>query len=266
MSRSFFKLDFTHAQANFARVLGELGKLPGFDRAKIIKAEAGSILKKCMAETKVASLAKIERGARLRTAKGLVLTGGGDVTINTGIKAPFGRVFARKLGGAGYRRTHDAGFEPLNYHYPDSTWAKISAAITDYQTALIRVLAQSKLSAGLARQSWLLIAESLGINLQAVPGGGISNSAIAQAAAARSRGGSLLPNGIGTETAEGGNYYVTLTNSLPYGQKLGFAGILQRAIAGRVSYIENAVARGALNSMSNVIKSFPGWKVTGGVN
>jgi hypothetical protein len=266
MRKSAFKFDMTHATANFAKVVNELGRLQGFDREKIIRAEAGSILKKCMGETKVASLAKIEAGANLRTAKGLGLTGGGEVSINVGLRGPFGRVFARKLNGSGYRRTHDEGFAPLNYHYKDATWAKISTAIADYRSALVRVLAQAKLSAGLARQSWLLIAESLAINLLATPGGGISAGAIQQAAAARGHNGKIYPNGTGSESRDSGLYFMTLTNRLPYGRNLGFANMLSAAVAGRASYIQNAIAKGALSSYEKTVRAFKGWKVTGGIN
>ncbi len=259
------KFDMANAERNFAQVVNALAKMPGFDREKIIKAEAGSILKKCMGDTKIASLAKIEAGARLRTAKGLGLTRGGDVTINTGLKAPFGRVFVKK-NGSGYRRTHDENFQPLNYHYADVIWGKISGSIDDYKTALTRILAQAKLTAGLARQSWLLIAESLGINLSSVPGGRISGSAISQASGARGKSGRLYPNGASIEMKTDNSYFAVLINRLPYGAQLGFANLLSAAVAGRVSYIKTAVAKGALDSFEKTAKAFPGWKVTGGVN
>lgn len=257
--------DMVNAERNFARVLDALQILPGFDKRKVVLAEAGSILKKCAALTKVAPIEKVDRGAKLRALKSLKLTGGGEISINAGIRGTFGRVFIRKkpgsIGGAKYRRTHEPEFSPLNQHYKDEQWARLQLAIAQAKTTVATATKDARSSAGLARQSWVMIATSLGIDLTRVPGGGISNKTIREAAAARARGNKLYENGLSREEQTQERYFVTLINRLPYGRKLRLDSTLQAAIAGRVSYITANMARGAFDSIDSVIKKFPRWQL-----
>lgn len=257
--------DLTNAERNFARVMDELGKLPGFDQAKIVRAEAGSILKACAARTKVAPVSKLTVAGQLRALKGLGFTGARDITINAGKRADFGRVFIRKKSGDGFRRTHDANFQPLNQHYSDADWAKISSAVSDAQLAVAKAVKETKLSAGLGRQSWILIAESLGIDLTTVQGGQISAAELSEAAGARAKGGRLYRNGIGREEHAANRYFITLINRLPYGRKIGLDRTLQVVIAGRVSYIMTTFSKGAFESIEHVVRRFPGWHTSGGI-
>lgn len=260
--------DMTNAERNFSRVMDELAKLPGFDRRTVVMAEAGSILKKCAALTKVAPLDKIDRGAKLRALKSLKLTGGGDISINAGIRGDYGRVFIRKLpnsrspGNSKYRRTHDAPFRALNQHYKDAQWENLSNTIDNAQQAIGKATKDAKASAGLARQSWIQIAASLGIDLTRVPGAGLSAKDIRAALASRARGDKLYENGIAREEKKNESYFVTLINRLPYGRRIGLDKTLRAAIAGRVSYITVNMAKGAFDSIESVIKKFPRWKLT----
>lgn len=268
MSKSDIKFDMLNAEVNFARALDQMGKLTGLDRRKIVLAEAGSVLKKAFAETpKAPSQKALTLGGRLRAMKALKLTGSGPVSITAGKGGTtYGRVFLRKKDGSGYRRTHDGNFAPLNQHYTDAQWAQLSAAINDAKITIGRVVPEVKASAGLARQSWVLIADSLGIRLESVPGGTASSGAISSSRAARARGNRQTRNGASVITQDPVHFAVTLINRLPYGPKLNFQNILAASIAGRAKYMQTSIARGFIGSAQDVARLFPGWTVTGGVN
>lgn len=256
------KFDMANAERNFARGVDQMAKLTKLDPKAILKAEAGSVLKKAMSDTKgPPSQSTLTIAGRIKALRALGLTGGGEVSINAGKKGPYGRVFIRKTDGDGYRRTHEAGFSPINQHYKNRVWAKIQAAIHDAKVAIAKVVPEVKGAAGLARQSWLLIADSLGIRLETVPGGGLSASAITQARTAKVRGGKQINNGKSVTVEAPGKFGVILINRLPYGQRLRFQPILDRAIAGRAKFMETAIARGFTGSMQDVAKLFPGWTV-----
>lgn len=261
------KFDTRDAEKNFARGIDTMAKLTGFDRRKIIMAEAGSILKTCASRTKVAPASKIQDGSRLRALKSLGLTRGGDITINAGIKGPYGRVFVKKKSGSGYRRTHDNNFVPLNQHYTDVMWAKLSATVSDAKKVISKVTQQAKASAALARGSWVRIADTLGIKLESVQGGGsISSGAIEKARQARARGGVEKNNGASRVESTSKTFFVTLINRLPYGRKIGLDGLLSFVVNGRAKYMYESINKGFRGSLTEVTKRFPGWVVKTGVN
>lgn len=256
------KLDIANAEQNFAAAVEKMGQLTGFDRKGIVMAEAGSVLKRCFEATKAPpSDATLTVAGRLRALHALHLTGRGGISVNAGKKAPYGRVFIRKKDGDGFRRTHDDNFQPLNQHYTDAQWAQLQTVIADAKVAVAKTVPQVKASGGLARQSWDLIARSLGILLENVPGGRLSASAIQKARGARARGNKQVNNGASQVGESPTSYVVVLINRLPYGQRLGFATLLNVAIAGRAKYMETAVAKGFNGALKDVARLFPGWTV-----
>lgn len=262
------KFDMRNASRNFAAAVDQIGRLSGLDRRKIVIAEAGSVLKKSFSETpKAPSQKTLTLGARLRALKTLKLNGGGPVSITAGAKGSvYGRVFLRKKDGSGYRRTHDGNFHPLNQHYTDKDWALIRAAINDAKIVIGKVTPEVKATAGLARQSWVLIADSLGIRLESVPGGNVSNGAITSARGARARENRQSRNGASAITQDAASFVVTLINRLPYGNKLRFQGILDAAVAGRAKYLQTALQKGFVGSAQDVARLFPGWTVSASSN
>lgn len=262
------KFDMRNATRNFASGIDQMAKLTGIDAKKIVLAEAGSVLKKSMSETKgPPSQATLTTAGRLRALKALKLTGGGPVSITAGTRGTtYGRVFLRKKNGDGYRRTHDGNFHPLNQHYTDEQWQQLRNAINDAKITIAKVVPEVKATRGLARQSWILIADALGIRLEQVPGGGLSAGAISSYREARARGNRQARNGTAKTEIEAGKFAVTLINRLPYGGRLGFQGILSAAVAGRVKFMQTALQRGFVGSVQDVAKLFPGWTVNAGSN
>jgi hypothetical protein len=262
------KINMRSAEQAFAGFINVASQMTGLPKEKIILAEAGSVLKACAGDTKVAPIAQIDRGATLRALRGSGLTGGGNggvssksaVTINAGIKGPFGRVFIGKKQGGGFRRTHDANFVPLNLHYSNDTWQALQGIIDEAKAKISVAITKARGSAALARKSWIQIADTLGIRLERVPGGNLSASAIAQARHA-SAGGKEANNGASTVQKTNTRYAVTLINQLPYGQKIGFQQLLAVKIAGRVRYFRTALEKGFKGSLEETTKRFRGWTV-----
>lgn len=254
-------IDMGEATKAFNAGVNYLSKLTGLDRRKVILSEAGSILKACAVETKVAKVSDVEKAVRLRVLRHGGYTRGGSVTINAGVKADYGRVFLRKKDGSGYRRTHDANFQPLNYHYRDEDWDKIEAAIAESKGRIAIGLPKGRQSAALARQSWVLIADSLGISLEQTPGGRISAASIAKARDAKARNNAQTNNGLGVIESNPQRFLVTLINRLPYGQRIGFERLLAAKVSGRAQLMQAAVQHGFDGSAKNLAKSFPGWIV-----
>jgi hypothetical protein len=250
------------ATRDFSKAMDAAQALTGFNRGQIVLGSAGVVLKTCASRTKVATAQALQFGSRLRVLRGLQLTRGGPITINAGVKAPYGRVYLKKKDGSGYRRTHEANFKPLNQHYTNDQWAAIEAAIDAVKAKNPVAFKKAQQSAGLARQSWVLIADSLGIALETVAGGGsISAGAIHKAREARARNGAEINNGLSRKETAQGKFFVTLINRLPYGRRLGLDGMLQAVIAGHAKYFFTAVQKGYSGSLQETFKLFPGWTV-----
>lgn len=258
------------AQAAFAAGVNYAAKLTGFKPKQIVLAEAGSILKACAAETPVADLQKVVSGAILRAFKAAGLTGKGQVSVNAGVRGPFGRAFIQKRGGAGegYRRTHDAGFAPINQHYSDKDWQVLKQVVDLADEKSARAAGRAPQSVALARGSWVRIADHAGIDLGLVPGGRISASAIAKARAAKAFRGAEVNNGTSVTLDEKGRFGVTLINRYPGGSspKLAFGRLLAFKVAGRAKFFQTAIRKGYDGSLEQTTKLFRGWTLKRSTN
>lgn len=275
-----FKVDMTNAQRNFAASVDHMSRVvTRIPRKAIILGEAGVILKTSFGNTKQASVPVVEKGARLRALRGLGLTngsatsGGQGVTVNAGIRAPYGRVFIRKKDGDGFRRVMNEGFKHATIsggprdgaliHWSEDQWNRISEAVVGAVDAVSKATPEARRSAGLARQSWLLIADALGLKLENVPGGRLTAAAIQAARKAQAKGGQQINNGRGWREEDPLKYAVVLINRLPYGRKIGLDGILRRAIAGRAKFMRLAVAHGFEGALAETSRLFPAWQMIG---
>lgn len=256
-------VDMSKATSAFNAGVNYMSRLTGIDKRKITLAEAASVLKACAAETKVAKLDKVEQGAILRAFRGSGLTRGGQFTVNAGVKkgAPFGRVFMVKRGGpgAGYRRTHDAAFQTLRQHYRDPDWLALQQTVALAKEKETRAMMRAPDSVALARGSWVLLADSLGVRIEEVPGGRIGAGAIAAARASKARRGLQARNAASVINSEPSRFFVTLINRYPGGQALGFQRKLAAAISGRALYMARALEKGFDASAAQTARLFPGW-------
>lgn len=269
------------ATAAYAAAFRRLARMSGFDHRTVLRAEAGSILKAWAGRTKVSTVEKADRRSRLHTVRSLGYTQAkerGDVTVNAGFRpAPFGRIwlkvrnnggrnafimakganFTEPTGSGIFTLERRRGYQRLGTQTP--VWAgNIDDAIRNVQGKLKTAVAKGRRAMNLSRQSVVQIADSLGIDLARVPGGGLSAAGLAKARAAMATTGVSHRNGM---SAQGGNEigaYVDLINRLPYGVKIGMDRVLAGVVAGRAKFIERAYAKGAFDSVKRTAAAFPG--------
>ena len=232
------------------------------------RAEAAVILKTWAGRTKVATAEKTDRRSRLTAVRNLGYTGknsGSNITVNAGIKGPYGRVFVRTENGK-WRRTHETGFRPVagirsqgtGDHYHGSTWALLKTAVSETASTVARLLPLGRKTIGLARQSIIQIADDLGIRLESVKGGGsLSGSGIAKARAALASNGQHYRNGVGTVSDSSKSFYLTLINRYPKLGPLFMDRTLQGVIGGRIKYFQKNLEEGVFLSATRAAKAYP---------
>lgn len=261
----------------------ELDKLPTAFRAiaaaahrspvNILLGEAGIILKACAGATKVATADQADKRARLRYLRDQQLTGrnpGVGVTVNAGVRkgAPYGRVFLRTSTGH-WRRSHEAGFKPVagmprpgrkkaGDRYSERDWLLVRSVVETVKRGIAPARAAGKRTIGLARQSWVQIADALGIRLESVKGGGkLSAAGIAKARAAIASNGQRYANGLGTLERKAYETIVTLTNRYPAGHRIGMDRTLRAVAIGRVRYFEENMRRGVFRTIASTARAYP---------
>lgn len=262
------KFDLRRAAQNYSSALAHMAKLTGLDRRKIGRAEAGVILKTMASRTRPAQASELVLAGRVRTLRGMGLTsgdvdrGGVRVTVNAGVKArgTYGRTWARPAGSQKWQLVLGDNFSPVRRHFKGSVYNAAVNAARAAKVAVKKGVKEAKESAGIARKGWIQIADRLGIDLAAVPGGGeISPAAIARARMARAKGGKDRNNGQAREESTAQAWFATLIYGVPYGRRLGLDRTLTVVIAGRVKYFATAVAKGFNGSLKDTTRLFPGW-------
>jgi hypothetical protein len=257
----------------FNQAMTGLQKTLGKPLREVIRAETGSILKTCCARTKVTKPEKAEMRARNKVTRSLGFSGYSGsgatkasksdhpITINSGRRGPTGRVFVLKNDGSGFRRTHNEGFSPIFRHYKNTTWNLLQEAILDVKSGWARAVPAGLKSIGLARQSWVQIARSVGIDLKRVPGGSISAAGIEKAERALASDGQSYINGGASDISTNSSYVISLVNRLPWCRRGRLDGILVSAMNGRANYFAQNLKRGVFDSVKNTLRAYPGFKV-----
>lgn len=272
-------LDANEVARAYSGVLSQLRKLTGFSPMDILLGEAGIILKTAAGRTKVMTQDRIQRRARLAALRKHKLTSrpegtdGTWVTINAGSRGEEGRVWLRtrndKFQLAGHVSAEAGRVGWQNTHFRDKDWQTIVNKVNAYRAEYPKQLKLVQGAVGLARQSWIQIADSLGIDLATVKGGGtLSAAGIAKARAAMASNGNAYVNGLSTSGGDDVTAQVTLINRLPYAASArttdgkGFAPLLTTIINGRVKYFTQSYAKGAFDSIFKTARAFPWVKVS----
>ena len=248
--------------------LRQLSSLTGFDQRTVLRAEAGSVLKMWAGQTKVSTQAAVDRRARLKVTRAWGVSGSGGkgtrkadhpITVNAGIRGPAGRMFILKKDGHGFRRTHESGFRPLHQHYKAEQWRDLNEVANGVQSDWQKKVPLARRSVGLARQSVVQIADSLGIDLAAVQGRGLSAAGLAKARAALASDGKRYTNGWSAQGGTDTKPHIDLINGLPFANspKLQMARTLLGVIAGRARYFQKSFDKGAFDSFDRVARAYP---------
>ena len=250
------------------RMLAQLVAYSPVSVRDTLRAEAGSILKTCAGRTKVAKPARAEIDARrMALRKGDAKTDNAErvsVTIGMRDAGAYGKVWRLTGRNPGSRdvfkvqQTHGPNFAPLNRHYGEESWREIQRVVARFVGALKMARPAIKGAAGLARQSWIQIADDIGIRLEDVPGGTISAAGLAKARRAIATNGRSYKSGEARELGEARRFTIRLTNNLPYGRKISLDRVLVGAIQGRVKFFERNVALGVFKSLEKTLKAYPG--------
>lgn len=288
------KADNAAMTAAMSATFRRMAALTGFDQRAVLTAEVAVILKTWAGKTKVTTQAQVDRRSKYRAIRGLGYTSAenrGDVTVNAGYKkAPFGRVWIKvRKGNArenfllamgnGFTEPGNAAVGPkgvlkgrsrivngvFNKYRPKASattrqWvSNIVNAVDESKSAVARAEKRGRQSIGFARQSVVQIADSLGIDLLRVPGGGtLSSAGIAKARAALASTGKSYRNGTGRSSGQAlGSFYIDIKNTLPFGGRIGMDATLRGIISGRTKYFEQSYAKGAFNSQSTACRAYP---------
>lgn len=254
----------------------ELAKLPialraiagaaGVAGRDALRGFAGVVLKAAAGATPVSTKGKSIMRARTRSARKTGVSRVGSAafgtTVNTGRKGGKpGLIWFRTRGGkyqlAG--TVSDRGtVRPSWRHYSRQGWDDISYKATLYAQTVAEQMKYAAKTIGLARQSWVQIADALGIRLEDVKGGGrLSASAVAQARRAVTSNGQSYANGLGVEERRNKTLFLKLINRYPRGQKLGFDRTLAGVLVGQVRYFERNMELGVFNSIEKTVRAYP---------
>lgn len=265
------------AAARFAASIRQVSRLSGYEPNLVTRQMIGSVLKQAAGRTKVAAPAQIPFRARLRAVKQAfgytnIKKNPFGITINTGRRGA-------AVGTVWYALPHTKGEKLIlkvlgavndngNFNSKNSNiGAAMDTArrgITEYILALRKAFPLVENSAGLARQSWVQIADSLGISLENVPGRGASPEAIAKARRAAASNGQPYLNGKAQEQyTQGQRYLARLINSLPYSTKINFDGLMTSILAGEANRFAKMHEKGVFDSQKKFTRAYPWVKLVG---
>lgn len=259
------RVDASAIGRRYGAALREMARLSGFPIAQVLKAEAGSILKTWAGRTKIAKAKQVTIRGRVKAARALGFTQArtpGDVTVNAGLKGPYGRVWVRTKNNK-WRMAMGPGFKPVPVRWERGTWTDIEEAVHDFGRVERKMIQQGKRSVGLSRQSVIQIADALGIDLSTVPGTGISPAGIAKARAALASNGAYHKNGTGSSLFVNATERATIRmiNTLPYNVSANMDRTLQLVIAGRAGYFERNYRLGVFKTLGGIAAKYPGLSV-----
>jgi hypothetical protein len=250
----------------FAAMAKDLARRGGVPVQQAIDAETGKVLEVAVRYTSAPKASRYPRQPGLHASDGQ-----SEIYVNAGIKsgAPAGRVWLteqRTNKRTGHPKTHyiiaGAGADK---RWSDARWARAQGLLAQAEQAAGLTAKQvagrkrkRKIEGrGLAKQSWVQIANSMDLKLAGVPDY-VRN--------ARAQGGRSFVNGMGRRLKQGSTLFNEIENRYPLlvsgGRKPGAGtqghAILQRAIRTRLSAFKNALRHGVFNDMKDRSAKYPG--------
>ncbi len=129
----------------------------------------------------------------------------------------------------------------MENRYPDALWSALQLQIKNSIKA-------SKAARGLAKKSWMQIAEKLGIEIS-VPN---------YVAKATTKGGDYPANAQGAEKQEDNSFHIEITNYRTYTTTV--ADSLRAAMKGRTNFFKKNLRLGVFKKTSEIAAKYPGLK------
>lgn len=208
--------------------------------------------------------ARLRARGRARNQAGVGSLARFNTTANTGrFGGQLGLLWFRSKRGkwlkAGEVADSGAVTQPSR-RFTAGDWAKVVGAQMSYAQLLPKTIAAGLRAIGLARQSVLQIADSLGFNLDKVGGGGSAD--FAQARAARASDGRPYVNGYSLIERSNGKFSVTLVDVYPYITEAGIDQALELVVAQRMTYHEVNLASAVKKDLGAIEQAYPYLKLT----
>ena len=229
--------------------------------------EAAITLKLWVSGVPAASEAKaVIRGRSRAAGKAKVQRASiGGASVNTGRRGGTpGTVFLRPTPGRGKLKFLGAGSVSDSgvvswraRHYKGPDWARMLATVENYAKIMPKMVEAGKGAVGLARQSIVQIADSLGIALESVKAGGISGEEISKARRALASDGQPHVNGEGKRENLNGKFSIELIDRYPRITQSGIDSALERVVANRMSFQRTEVDRIMLGAAQKTARANP---------
>lgn len=201
--------------SDFTRAMREMSKITGVSFQDIIRAETQSILEAAVKKTQAAQVKLIT--ARVQGA------------------------VARTYNGKTYLMPGSAN-APRGWKLPDAIWSGLQKQIKSS-------IAKRKEARGLAKKSWMQVAESLGISIS-VP---------SYVEKAKTTGGDYPENATGSEKSDGSGFFIEITNARTYSASVRDA--IRAAMRGRTNFFKKNMKLGVFKKSSEIAAKYPGLKV-----
>jgi len=215
----------------FTQMINELKlAVPSANENDIIREEVGKVLEKCIEDTTAMQVQKVvQRSERAQFT-----------TMPSGLYKPSTKR-ARENRSSGGRIVYY-----LKNRYPSPLWAAIKKRRKEDLAKILK-------ARGLAKKSWYLIAEKLGIRVKAPK---FVRDAVA------TTGKEYFEDVEVHDVFDNTKIEIRIGNNQPTINAIGGSAILQRAIDGRVKFFLTNLKHGVFESLGKVAKKYPGLKVT----
>lgn len=225
-----------------------LSKISGTEVWPVILSETGHVLEGCVRGTTRDSVDRITRSVEFKnrelrapdkspvisiTKKGVIWY------VDEPGPGNEGRARGRKVAGK--------TFHPMTEHlkYSDERWARFQAAMRELEAKVI----DPRDVIGRAAHSWVQIAESLGLNIEAP-------QYVRQPKPFHGR---IYPNGSSRKTQTVDSIFVDIINSNPVLlSTIDGNRILQRAINGRIEFFRRNMEKGVFDDLKVRAQRYPG--------
>lgn len=235
----------------FKKFCDDLAKISGRSFEDVVKAQAGSVLKRVMSKTKAANTAKLNRRAKqvAQLERGYFpQRDGSALIIGTRTKMRFWKDYSPK--------TDRPTVYPINYkRLPNEVWNRYRSAVNRIAPRMRDLAKKIKGAKGLAKSTWLNIAKDFGVDYILKAPAYVKN--------AKSTSRKRWKNSDGTEFFTMADAFVVMRQRYKNLTKNGFAAIiLQSAIKARIKAFSKDLERGVFDDAKKRASRYPGVFVT----
>lgn len=231
----------------FKKFCDDLAKISGRSFEDVVKAQAGSVLKRVMSKTKAANTAKLNRRARQIAAleRGYFkLRDGTALIVGTRTKMRFWKDYSPK--------TDRPTVYPINEaRLPNEVWNRYRSAVNRITPRMRDLAKKIKGAKGLAKSTWLNIAKDFGVDYILKAPAYVKN--------AKSTSKKRWKNSDGTEYFTMRDAFVVMRQRYKNLTANGFAAIvLQAAIRARLNAFQRDLKKGVFDDAKKRASNYPG--------